>query len=124
MGQNARALRHGTAEILAGEKLAYSEPFIDDAMTQPINIDALRAQVRAMDYVRGTAAEIEQWREANAEACANLAIEGMDLTIEDHAMFAMFMEEGVPPSLVPQIVLSLYGKGSTSTAPGPASVRS
>ncbi|WDA39581.1 antitoxin VbhA family protein [Sphingobium sp. YC-XJ3] len=91
-----------------------------------IDLPALRAQVRAMDYVRSTPAEIEQWREANAEACANLAIEGMDLTIEDHAMFAMFMEEGVPPSLVPQIVLSLYGKGSTSTAlgPVPASARS
>lgn len=86
----------------------------------PIDLPALRAQVRAMDYVRGTAAEMEQWREANAEACANLAIEGMDLTIEEHAMLAMFMEEGVPPSLVPQIILSLYGKGSTSTAPAPA----
>lgn len=84
-----------------------------------IDLKTLRAQVRAMDYVRGTPAEVEQWREANAEACANLAIEGMDLTIEDHAMFAMFMEEGVPPSLVPQIILSLYGKGSTSNAPGP-----
>ena len=89
----------------------------------PIDLPALRAQVRAMDYVRGTPAEIEQWREANAEACANLAIEGMDLTIEEHAMLAMFMEEGVPPLLVPQIILSLYGKGSTSTAPAPASAR-
>lgn len=92
-------------------------------MTIAIDVEALRAQVRAMDYVRGTAAEVEQWREANAEACANLAIEGMNLTIEEHAMFAMFMEEGVPLSLVPQIVLSLYGKGSISTAPGPASDR-
>src|SRR3546814_6773796 len=51
----------------------------------PIDLPALRAQVRAMDYVRGTAAEMEQWREANAEACANLAIEGMDLTrSEEH----------------------------------------
>src|SRR3546814_18031878 len=58
----------------------------------PIDLPALRAQVRAMDYVRGTAAEMEQWREANAEACANLAIEGMDLTIEEHALLAMFME--------------------------------
>lgn len=93
-------------------------------MTQPINIEALRSQVRAMDYERGTAAEVEQWREANAEACANLAIESMGLTAEEHAMFAMFMEEGVPPSLVPEIVLSLYGKGSTSTAPDPACARS
>lgn len=92
-------------------------------MTQPINIEALRTQVQAMAYVRGTPDEVAQWREANAEACANLAIEGMDLTIEEHAMFAMFMEEGVPLSLVPQIVLSLYGKGSISTAPGPASDR-
>src|SRR3546814_9700548 len=62
----------------------------------PIDLPALRAQVRAMDYVRGTAAEMEQWREDNAEACANLAIKCMDLAIEDNAMLTMFMKEGVP----------------------------
>lgn len=90
----------------------------------PVDLSALRAQVRAMDYVRGTADEVEEWREANAEAHANLAIEGMVLTIEDHAMFEMFMEERVPPSLVPHIILGLYSKGSTSIVPDPASARS
>ena len=54
----------------------------------PVDLSGLRAQVRAMDYVRDTADEVEEWREANAEARANLAIEGMALTIEDHAMLA------------------------------------
>lgn len=45
-----------------------------------LDVDAIRAQVRALDYVRGTSAEVALWREDNADARANLAIEGMALT--------------------------------------------
>ena len=48
-------------------------------MTRALDIGAIRAQVRALDYVRGTPAEVAMWREGDAEARANLAIEGMDL---------------------------------------------
>ena len=39
---------------------------------------------------------------------ANLAIEDMILSANDDAMFAMMLDEGVPPSLVPSIILTLY----------------
>src|SRR3546814_8500433 len=49
-----------------------------------LDIGAIRAQVRALDYVRGTPAEVAMWREGDAEARANLAIEGMDLDADEH----------------------------------------
>jgi hypothetical protein len=60
-----------------------------------LDVEAIRAQVRALDYVRGTPAEIAMWREGDAEACANLTIEGMDLTADEHALFDMLREEEV-----------------------------
>jgi hypothetical protein len=39
-----------------------------------------------------------QWREADAEARANLTIEGMDLTIGEQALFEMLRAEAVPSS--------------------------
>lgn len=46
----------------------------------PIDVEALRAQVQAMDYLRGTPDEVALWREDMAESRANLAIEDMILS--------------------------------------------
>jgi hypothetical protein len=73
-----------------------------------IDVEALRAQVRAMDYVRGTAEEVAQWREDNENSRANLVIEGMTPTPDEDAMFAMLLDEGVPPTLVTRIILRFY----------------
>jgi len=74
-----------------------------------IDVEALRAQVRAMDYARGTPEQIAQWREDDEDSRANLVIEGMTPTADEDAMFAMLRDEGVPPSLAPSIILGLYG---------------
>ena len=74
-----------------------------------INVEALRAQVRAMNYARGTPAQIAQWREDDEDSRANLVIEGMTPTADEDAMFAMLRNEGVPPSLASSIILDLYG---------------
>src|SRR3546814_9013790 len=47
------------------------------------------------------------WREGDAEARANLAIEGMDLDADEHALFDMLRAEAVPPPLATAIVLKL-----------------
>jgi len=74
-----------------------------------IDVEALRAQVRAMNYARGTPAQIAQWREDDEDSRANLVIEGMTPTADEDAMFAMLRNEGVPPSLASSIILGLYG---------------
>ena len=74
-----------------------------------IDVEALRAQVRAMNYVRGTPDEVAQWREDDEDSRANLVIEGMTPTADEDAMFAMLRDEGVPPSLASSIILGLYG---------------
>src|SRR3546814_20554108 len=71
------------------------------------DIETLRNQVRTLDYVRGTPAEVAMWREADAEARANLTIEGMDLTIGEQALVEMLRDEAVPPPLATAIVLNL-----------------
>ncbi len=109
-----RAHETEAVEILAGEKLAYSEPFIGTAMTQPINIEVLHAQVQAMAYVRGTPDEVAQWREDMAESRANPAIEDIVLSADEDAMFEMMLEEGLPPALMPLIILTLYGQDTTA----------
>ncbi|WP_340267905.1 hypothetical protein [Sphingobium mellinum] len=43
------------------------------------DIEAIWAQVRAMDFVHGTPQEVHQWRTDDAESRANLAIEDMAL---------------------------------------------
>src|SRR3546814_20163883 len=58
-------------------------------VTRALDIGAIRAQVRALDYVRGTPADVAMWREGDAEPRATLAIEGMDLDADEHALFAM-----------------------------------
>ena len=71
------------------------------------DIETIRAQVRAMNFVRGTPAEIAMWHEDMADSRANLIIENMIPTLNDDAFFAMMLDEGVPPPLVSQILLRL-----------------
>ena len=73
-----------------------------------IDVGALRVQVRAMDYARGTPEQIAQWREDDEDSRANLVIEGMTPTADEDAMFAMLRDEGVPPSMASSIILGLY----------------
>lgn len=75
----------------------------------PIDVQALLAQVQAMDYLRGTPDQVALWREDNEDSRANLIIEGFRFQPDEDAMFEMFLEEAVPPSLVPSIILTLYG---------------
>jgi hypothetical protein len=70
------------------------------------DIEAVRAEVRAMDFVRGTPVEVAMWREDMAESRANLVIEDMIPTPNDDAFFDMLRDEGCPP-LVSQILLRL-----------------
>lgn len=71
------------------------------------DIETIRRQVRAMDFVRGTPAEVAMWHEDMADSRANLVIENMTPTRNDDAFFAMMLDEGVPPPLVSQILLRL-----------------
>ena len=71
------------------------------------DIEAIRAEVRAMDYPRGTSAEVAMWHEDMADSRANLVIENMIPTPNDDAFFEMMLDEGVPPPLVSQILLRL-----------------
>lgn len=80
----------------------------------PIDVEALRAQVRAIDYVRGTPDEVALWRDDMAESRANLAIEDMILSVDEEAMFAMMLDEGLPPALMPSIILTLCGQDATA----------
>lgn len=80
----------------------------------PIDVEALRVQVQAMDYLRGSPDEVALWRENMAESRANLAIEDMVLSADEDAMFAMMLDEGIPPALMPSITLTLYGQGITA----------
>lgn len=72
-----------------------------------IDVEAIRAEVRALDYVRGTPAEAAMWREDDADSRANLAIEDMALETDEHALFDMLRDEAVPPPLATQILLKL-----------------
>lgn len=81
-----------------------------------IDIEALRERVREMDFERGTPEQVALWREDVEEARANLAIEDMTPTIDEDTMFAMFLDEGVPPALMSSIVLSLYQPGTSQIA--------
>jgi hypothetical protein len=72
-----------------------------------LDLDAIRREVRALDFERGTPADVAEWREADAESRANLAIEGMTLSADDEALFDMLRDEAVPPPLATQIILKL-----------------
>ena len=71
------------------------------------DIEAIRAEVRAMDFTRGTPAEVAMWRDDMAESRANLVIEDLIPTPNDDAFFDMLLDEGVSPPLVSQILLRL-----------------
>lgn len=72
-----------------------------------LDVEAIRTQVRALDFTRGTPADAALWREDDADARANLAIEGMTLDADEHALFDMLREEAVPPPLATAILLKL-----------------
>ena len=72
-----------------------------------LDIEAIRMQIRAMDFTRGTLADIAEWREADENSRANLVIEDMIPTPNEDAFFAMMHDEGVPPPLATQILLRL-----------------
>ena len=71
------------------------------------DIEVIRTEVRAIDFTRGTPAEVAMWREDMAESRANLVIEDMIPTPNDDAFFDMLLDEGVSPPLVSQILLRL-----------------
>lgn len=81
-----------------------------------IDIETLRERIRLMDFERGTPEQIALWREDVAEARANLDIEDMTPTSDEDAMFAMMLDEGVPPAVMPSIILGLYKPGSRQIA--------
>jgi hypothetical protein len=81
-----------------------------------IDIETLRERIRLMDFERGTPEQVALWREDVAEARANLDIEDMTPTAEEDAMFAMMLDEGVPPAVMPSIILGLYKPGSRQIA--------
>jgi hypothetical protein len=81
-----------------------------------IDLEVLRGRIRSMTFERGTAEQVALWREDVAEARANLVIEDMTPTGDEDAMFAMMLEEGVPPSLMPSIILGLYKPGTSQIA--------
>src|SRR3546814_18778056 len=63
-----------------------------------LDVDAIRAQVRALDFTRGTPADAAMRREDDADARANLAIEGMALDAGEHALSEMLREEAARSS--------------------------
>lgn len=71
------------------------------------DVEAIRADIRAMDYVRGTPEQVARWNEADENARANLAIEDMALEPNEAALFDLFREEAVPPELATRIALKL-----------------
>lgn len=81
-----------------------------------IDLEVLRGRIRSMTFERGTPEQVALWREDVAEARANLVIEDMTPTGDEDAMFAMMLDEGVPPSLMPSIILGLYKPGTSQIA--------
>ena len=81
-----------------------------------IDLETLRGRIRSMSFERGTPEQIVLWREDVAESRANLAIEDMTPTEDEDAMFALMLDEGVPPALMPSIILDLYKPGTRQIA--------
>ncbi|MET3439042.1 hypothetical protein [Sphingomonas sp. 1185] len=73
----------------------------------PLDVEAVRAEVRALDYVRGTPVEAADWHRADADARHNNVIEGLEYSPVEEALFDMLRDEAVPPDLATQIVLKL-----------------
>ena len=76
-----------------------------------LDLDAMRAQIRVAGHPRGTPEQVAMWREDLAESRANLAIEDMDLTPEDQALFAMMLDEGLSPATMVEVIRGLYEPG-------------
>lgn len=81
-----------------------------------IDLATLRARIRSMDFERGTPEQIAAWRDDVAEARANNVIEDMTPTKNEDEMFAMMLDEGVPPAIMPSIILALYKPGTSQLA--------
>lgn len=73
-----------------------------------LDVEAVRAEVRALEYVRGTPAELQEWRDADADARHNSVIEGLVFSPSEDALFDMLRDEAVPPELATQIILRLH----------------
>ena len=73
------------------------------------DIETIRAEVRAMDFVRGTPGDVAEWRMAYEDSRHNHVIENMIPTPNDDAFWEMMLDEGVSPPLVSQIILKLTG---------------
>src|SRR3546814_16005341 len=58
-----------------------------------LDVDAIRAQVRALDFTRGTPAAAAMRREDDADARATLALEGLALDAGEPALFDMLSAE-------------------------------
>jgi hypothetical protein len=86
------------------------------SMMGQIDLENLRARIRSMDFERGAPDQIALWREDVADARANLVIEDMTPSDDEDAMFALMLDEGVPPSLMSSIILGLYQPGFGLTA--------
>ncbi len=77
-----------------------------------LDIDALRARIRAMDFVRSSPEQKDLWRDDDlGEVRANLAIDDMPLDAEDDALFEMMLEEGLSPAMMVTVILGLYRPG-------------
>lgn len=72
------------------------------------DIQRLCQRIREMASDRGSPEQVSLWRADIADARANLAIEGMTPTSDDDELFALMLDEGVPPSVMPSIILALY----------------
>jgi hypothetical protein len=81
-----------------------------------VDVEALRVHIRAMDFVRGTPDEVSQWREDDRDSRANLTIEGMTPEPNEDELFAMMMDEGVPPTLATKIIVDLLQSGAGQLA--------
>ncbi|WP_380784529.1 hypothetical protein [Sphingomonas sp. R86520] len=73
-----------------------------------VDLIKMQTKIRSMTFERGTPDQIALWRDDLAEARANLVIEGLVPTANDDEMFAMMLDEGVPPRLMPTLILQLY----------------
>jgi len=76
-----------------------------------VDLVEMRTKIRSMTFERGTPDQIALWRDDLAEARANLVIEGLAPTPDDDEMFAMMLDEGVPPRVMPTLIIQLYRQG-------------
>jgi len=81
------------------------------------DIEAIRAAIRAMDFTRGTPAEVAQWREDNEDSIHNHFIEDIVFAPNELALFDMFLDEAVPPELCTQITLKLMDHPDAPAGP-------